>query len=415
MIGMYDTIVVGGGPSGAAAAVASARQGCKTLLIEKTESLGGMGTNGLVNTWAPFSDGNQILYRGIAEEVFDRIKERMPHVPKEATDWVPISAEDLKAVYDDIITQSGAELWFNTILCGAEMNGNTIEAITVFDGTKFVRLCAKQYIDCTGNALLAYFAGAPCVKGDDLQAATLCFAIANVNERYYHSGMLHSCYKDSVIHKIKESGKYPLVDNMHFVDHKIGSGTVGFNTGHLWDTDDEKPWEITKSMIRGRKLADQTYRALKEFFPEAFGESYLVSTAPVLGIRESRRIVGEYVLTVEDYAARRTFYDDIGRNCYYLDIHPGKHKKALKGVSVHYEKGESHGIPYRCLLAKNTENLIVAGRAVSCDRYVFGSIRVMPTCLVTGEAAGSAVAEAVCSHQSLREININHLQNRIGR
>ena len=413
MVGMYDTIVVGGGPSGVAAAVASARQGCRTLLIEKTESLGGMGTNGMVNTWAPFSDGNRILYRGIAEEIFDKVKKRMPHIPPEATDWVPISGEDLKAVCDEIVTQSGAELWFNVILCGAEKRGDLIEAIVVFDGTKFVKLSAKNYIDCTGNALLAYFAGSPCVKGDDLQAATLCFAIANVNEKYYHSAMLHTCRKDSVIHKIKESGRYPLVDDTHFVDHKIGSGTVGFNTGHLWDTDDERPEDITKSMIQGRKIADETHRALKEFFPEAFGESYLVSTAPVLGIRESRRIVGEYVLTLDDYVARRTFEDDIGRNCYYLDVHPGKDKDALKTVNVHYEKGESHGIPYRCLLARNVENLIVAGRAVSCDRYVFGSIRVMPVCMVTGSSAGFAAAEAARGNVSLRNIDIKNLQKHI--
>lgn len=410
---MYDTIVIGGGPSGVAAAVASARQGCKTLLIEKTESLGGMGTNGLVNTWAPFSDGVKILYKGIAEEVFNKVKERMPHILKDAVDWVPISAEDLKIVYDDIVTQSGAEVLFNVILCGADMSGHEIESITVFDGTKFVKLRAKNYIDCTGNALLAYFAGAPCTKSKDLQAATLCFAIANVNEKYYRSAMLHTCCKDSLIHKIKESGKYPMVDNTHFVDHKIGKGTVGFNAGHLWDTDDEKPEDITKSMIMGRKIAYETYCALKEFFPEAFGDSYLVSTAPVLGIRESRRIIGEYVLTVDDYVSRRTFYDDIGRNCYYLDVHPDKSGKVLKGVNVHYAKGESHGIPYRSLLAQNVTNLIVAGRAISCDRYVFGSIRVMPVCLVTGAAAGAAAAEAAHTDMPLREINTDNLKNRI--
>lgn len=410
----FDTIVIGGGPSGAAAAAAAARRGSKTLLIEKTLSLGGMGTNGMVNTWAPFSDGISILYKGIAEEVFTGVKARMPHVPSAAVDWVPISAEDLKCVYDSLVLKSGVHMLFNVTLCGADMNGGEIEAITVFDGTSFKKLHATHYIDCTGNALLAHYAGAPCQKGDDnggLQAATLCFAIANVDERYYHTTMLHTCYKDSIIFKIKESGKYPLVDAGHFIDHKIGPGTVGFNAGHLWDTDDEHPEEITKSMLKGREIANETYRALKEFFPEAFGNSYLVSTAPVLGIRESRRIVGEYVLTAEDYTARRKFDDDIAENCYYLDVHPGKNKNVTKIENAAYAPGESHGIPYRSLLPRKVGNLIVAGRAISCDKYVFGSIRVMPTCLVTGEAAGAACALAQLYGVPLRGIDINTLQS----
>lgn len=178
---------------------------------------------------------------------------------------------------------------------------------------------------------------------------------------------------------------------------RIKPQTIGFNAGHIWNVDNTVPESVSAALLQGRKMAFAYCSALREYYPEAFGDCYVAGTAPMMGIRETRRIVGDYVLTKQDYIDRRTFPDEICRNCYYLDIHmsPGEFKET-KHEELYYEKGESHGIPYRCLTPKGIKNVLVAGRCISTDRSVQGSTRVMPVCLAMGEAAGRAAAMA-CS------------------
>ena len=141
-------------------------------------------------------------------------------------------------------------------------------------------------------------------------------------------------------------------------------------------------------MIQGRKVALEYLRMLKDYQPQVYGNAVLVKTASLLGIRESRRIEGDYVFTVQDWIDRRSFDDEIGRNAYFIDVHKNGHQPK------HYGKGESHGIPYRCLTPKGIKNLLTAGRCISTDEEAIGSLRVMPPALVTGEAAGLAAALA---------------------
>lgn len=163
-------------------------------------------------------------------------------------------------------------------------------------------------------------------------------------------------------------------------------------------------------MIAGRKLAYDFRTALAKHAPETFSSSLLVKTAELPGIRESRRICGDYILTWRDYAERRTFEDEIGRNCYCIDIHGSSPEVEKIQAQCRYKKGESHGIPYRSLVPEKLDNLLVAGRCISVDRIVHGSTRIMPTCLVTGEAAGSAAALAVHSGQNAHNINVVELR-----
>ena len=161
---------------------------------------------------------------------------------------------------------------------------------------------------------------------------------------------------------------------------------------------------------------------LAEFYPKAFGNAFLTATGGLMGIRETRRIVGDYTLTVEDYLARRSFTDEICRNCYYIDIHhafadrqrsPEKLAQ-LDEQTIHYEEGESHGVPYRCLTPKGIRNVVVAGRSVSCDRTVQGSVRVMPVCLAMGEAAGMAAAHAArTADVDVHSVDTNRLRQRL--
>lgn len=409
----FDVIVVGGGPAGCAAAIGAAREGSKTLLIESTGCLGGMGTSGLVPAWCPFSDQEKIIYRGIAEKVFEATKRGMPHVNDNALDWVAIDPELLKRIYDDMVTEAGAAILFNTVLSTVDVNENgEVSAIIVTNKSGLTAYKSKVYVDCTGDADLASWAGAEFVKGDegtgDLQAATHCFILGNVDEYGYRNGPPDL---RGVAGQIIESGKYPLVIDLHTCNHLIGPNTVGFNAGHLWEVDNTDPICVSDALIKGRKIAAQLRDGMAEFHPKAFANSFLVTTGALMGIRETRRVIGDYILTAEDYLQRRSFDDEICRNCYYIDVHLSPKKKAsmtkeeidvLKNYKS-YGPGESHGIPYRCLTPKDLKNVLVAGRSISCERTVLGSVRVMPVCLATGEAAG--VAAGMTSKEQVANVH----------
>lgn len=406
----YEVIVTGGGPSGCAAAIASAREGARTLLIEATGSLGGMGTSGLVTIWAPFSDkqGN-LVYRGIAEELLEGTKPAVPHVPRDRLDWVVFNPEQLKRLYDELVTTAGAEILFNTMIASVEGDGKGgVETIIASNKSGLSAFRAAVYVDCTGDGDVAAWAGARFEKGDgqsgEMQPASLCFLMTNVDEYAYLNGpRLHASNKGCRIYDILKSGKYPEIADPHCCNELIGPRMAMFNAGHLWDVDGTDPKSVSKGLIEGRKIAAAYQKALAEFVPEAFGNAVALPTAPSLGIRETRRIVGDYVLNVDDYNARRTFPDEIARNNYWIDIHTSKAeiKKSHSGHDhvqdrfEHYGPGESHGIPYRCLTPEGIRNVLVAGRCISCDRPVQGSIRTMPVCVVTGQAAGTAAAMSV--------------------
>lgn len=424
----YDVIVAGGGPAGCTAAAAAARDGARTLLIETSGALGGSGTTALVPAWCPFSDKEKIVYRGLAEFVFNRSKECTPHVAPGALDWVPIDAEGLKRIYDDLVTSHGATIRFHTQLCHVEADADG-RVTRLFTASKagIQAYSARVYIDCTGDADLVAWTGHPFHKGDQegkrLMPATHCFQIANVNEAAFKArGMLHPGNKNSPIYAIVESGKYPRIPDLHICADLVGPGTVGFNAGHVFDVDNTDPASTSRALVEGRRLAADYHAALSEFFPEAFRNSYLVATGAQIGIRETRRIVGCYNLTLDDYLARRSFEDEICRNSYFIDIHWAKEDaaKTPEGVkkwaesNFHYERGESHGIPYRCLVPRDLRNVLVAGRSISCEQIVQGSVRVMPVCLSMGEAAGLAAARAVATAaDDVRTLDATDLRARL--
>ena len=192
---------------------------------------------------------------------------------------------------------------------------------------------------------MATWAGASFKKGGEdgiLQSSTLCFSFANVDSYNYNltGPSLHTSNKNSPVYKAIESGKYPLIDK-HFNSNFIGPDVVQFNAGHLDNDQSKVPWATTQAMKVGRQIAGQYLEAMKDVQPKTFGSAFLVKTASLLGVRDSRRIEGDYTITVEDWKERRTFEDEIGRNCYYIDVHKPGHKESR------YKKGESQGIPYR--------------------------------------------------------------------
>jgi len=441
----WDVIVVGGGPAGSAAAAASAREGAKTLLIEQTGCLGGMGTSGLVPAWTPVTDGEKFIYSGIATRVFKECKKGIAHLKEEDIHgWLPLDPEALKRIYDDLVLGSGAKIMFHTKLASVEKDDEAhISEIIVSRKEGLLALKARVYIDCTGDGDLAVWAGAEYEKGTkgtgELQPATLCFIVSNADS-YAHLTDYASVnsvkegnwmYEGSEIFDIIASGEYPMILDTHICGNLIGPDTIGFNAGHLFNVDNTNTDSVSEAMVKGRKLAKAIQEALSKFKPKVFGNSYLAATANLVGARETRRIKGAYSLTADDYLERRSFDDEISRNSYKIDIHQTREEAAstltIDGFLNHekksetqgttylrYRNGESHGIPYRCLTPKGLNNLLIAGRCISTDRKVQGSIRVMPVCLSTGEAAGLAGAIAARDgNVNVHTIDTNLLRSRL--
>ena len=227
------------------------------------------------------------------------------------------------------------------------------------------------------------------------------------------------------MHKAIQSGRYPLIADLHTCSPRIGPRAYGFNTGHVYDVDNTDPDSVSRALVHGRKQAAQYRQAFAEFHP-AFDHAFLAATGALLGVRETRRILGDYVLTIDDYLARRSFPDEICRNAYNIDVH-GTRKEVdeLAGRSLDdiqkkierdirpLESGESYGVPYRCLTPKSLDNVLVAGRCISTDRAVNGSVRIMACCLTTGEAAGLAAAMAAAEDANVHRVSTDALRLRL--
>lgn len=408
----YEVIVAGGGPAGCAAAIAAARSGAKTLLLESNGMLGGAATAGLVNAWTPFSDGVRILYGGIAQTVFQRTKEKMYHIANDALNWVSIDPEALKAVYDSLMAEYGVHVLFQSRLTQVEMAGEgRVSCVLVSNKSGLSAYRGRVYVDATGDGDLCAWAGAPYEIGDtagSVQPATHCFMLSNVDEYGYRGSgkmTMHPRNPDSPIHKIAADPRYGIPDK-HLCSSFVGPGTMGFNAGHIWNVDSTNPESVSAGLVFGRKQAAAFRDGLAEYFPRAFANAFLAQTAPMLGIRESRRILGDYVFTLEDYLNRQSFPDEICRNNYFIDVHNTPEEVAASREGgwhsddrfEKYGPGESHGIPYRCLTPRGLRNVLTAGRCISCDHISQGSLRIMPACLTTGEAAGVAAAMAAAEN-----------------
>lgn len=441
----YDVIVVGGGPAGVTAAAAAAREGARTLLLEATAALGGMGTNGLVPAWCPFTDYTQIIYGGYAKRIFLENKAAIAHIrPDEEDGWLPLDPERLKRQLDRLVTEAGADIAFETRLCHVDMrNKNTVGSIVTADREGLKAYSARVYVDATGDGTLSAWAGAEYAlgapDGQRLMGMTLCFVLSNVDSyafqnRYDPAVTGNWMFENSPGFAIADSGEYPKGVG-GFCANLIGPGTVGFNALHIFGKNPLVQRDMSEAYMQGRELAEVYRLALKKYFPEAFANAYLAQTGTLMGVRESRRITGDYVLTKDDYRERKSFPDEIGRNCYIVDIHDDEahstqedqkaqaYYRSTPGNQVRqyqyadypfYRPGESHGIPYRCLTPKGFSNLLVAGRIISCDRMVQSSIRVMPPCFVTGEAAGLAAALAAAQAKpDVHGIDVQNLRARL--
>ena len=403
----YDVIIVGGGPAGCAAAIAAGRQGVKTLVIETGSCLGGMATSGFVSKWAPMTDKEKLIYRSIPVEIVSRYK-KAAGIEEEKWDWIPLYPEILKIVYDEMLAEAGVQVLFDSSVVDTVMEDGKIKCLIIANKKGLTPYTADAYVDCSGDADVAAQCGVKWEMGGDdghIQPASLCFVIGNVDLSKQTWPVLGSNPKDGLWAKVKEEGKYPQLFK-HFIVAKQGNGLLWANAGHINGLDSTDPEQVSAAYVKGRQLAQGYLAALKEYEPEAFKDAVIVTTAPKMGNRESRRIEGDYRFTVDDYFARRSFDDEVCRNSYWLDCH-GKSSQGIKiyAAENRYGPGDSHGIPWRCMLPVGVENLLVAGRTISMDRMALASIRVMPNCMGMGEAAGIGAAIASKKKITTREID----------
>ncbi len=411
-----DVFVAGGGPAGVAAAVAAAKQGAKVFLAERNSCLGGMGTAGMLPLFMPLTDGVHMLAGGVGEDVLRRLKKAGGTGP--GSD-VTIRAEVLKRVYDDLLLEAGVGFLFQANLIAVEAEGGKVLAAVLAGKSGLFAVKARMYLDCTGDGDLAAWAGAPFEKGDaqgNMMAGTLCSLWADIDwEAVRRGGLgtgekrLEDAFRDKVF----------TIEDRHLPGmFRVGERTGGGNIGHTFGLDSTDERSITEALLHARKSLLEYERYYKEYL-KGFEQMELVSTGSHLGARESRRIVGDYVLNLDDFKSRAVFADEIGRYNYAVDIHAAKpdvasyQQYAKDFRSLRYGKGESYGVPYRSLVPQKLSNVLVAGRCISTDRYMQSSIRVMPGCFITGQAIGVAAAIAASGGGDARAVAVAELQRRL--
>ncbi len=409
-----DVFIAGGGPSGLAAGITAARHGASVFIAEAHSCFGGMGTAGLVPWFCHLKDSVNFLADGIGREVHDSMKAEM------GSTWM-IDPEVLKRIYDRMVKNSGADFSFYTKLVDVVKEGQFIKYAICSAKSGVFAVKAKLFIDCTGDGDLSAMAGAEYKKGDEngtMMPVTLCSQWCNIDPSIQDSDNVDWAKRvdqHGPLQKAIDDGVFSQPDlhlpGMVFPGHGIG----GANIGHVFDVDGTDERSITRGLIDGRKLALE-YEAYYKNYIKGFKDIHLVATASLLGVRETRRIMGDYILDLNDFKKRACFEDEIGRFSYPVDIHPPKaDKESFKKFeeefhSLRYAHGESYGIPYRSLTVKGFDNLFVAGRCVSTDRYMQSSIRVMPGCFITGQAVGLASALASKGKGVTREVNVKELQ-----
>lgn len=419
----FDLVVAGGGPAGCASAISAARLGLKVLLVEATGSLGGMGASGQVCAFNPMADGEKMLVGGIGREIVETLYERGFMCPgihpdswrKDYMSWSSFQMEGLKLILDEMVINAGVKVRFFSKVIDAQVDQGNVEGVIIHNIEGYAYIKAARFIDATGDAVLSALCGVKYreagVDTPYIMPATLTALFAGVD---WEQPSLQSQTPECVdlIEKEYDLGNFDQCDR-HFVGlWKNGEDTGYLNGGHIFGLKATDIESLTDGMIKGRKLLQQ-YSAFLRKYSKNCQNLELVSSAPLMGVRESRRIVGEYELTIDDYLARRQFPDQIGVFSNFIDVHPydcskEEYERFLndKENRINLSKGECFGIPYGILIPKGFKNLWTAGRCVSCDVLVQGSIRVMPACFLMGQAAGTAAALSINSDTAATDVNI---------
>jgi hypothetical protein len=435
----YDVLVVGGGNAGCAAALAAARTGADVLLVERYGFLGGTATASMVGPWMTFHAGDDRIVGGIAQEIVDRLIALggSPGHLHDASDYVPtitpFDPEIHKALLFDLMRESGVRLllhaWFlDAVLDTTRVAGGRFATV---GGERTVR--AKRTIDATADAYVAAAAGVPTQQGDSrgrVQPASLMFRLSHVDrdalaaylrrrpEQMRSSLKTHERTPDALT---AVAGLYELWEGARqrgevTVPRELVSffaspydDEVTVNMTRVVNIDPLDPDDLTRAEVESRGQVMELLAFFRAHVP-GFANARIAATATQIGIRESRRIVGEYTLTAEDVLQARTFPDAVARSAYPIDIHnPAGTGTATQRLAP----GAAYEIPYRCLVPLFADDLLVAGRCISTTHEALASTRLTPTVMTLGQAAGTAAAMSVAMGTSPRDIVTDRLRERL--
>jgi hypothetical protein len=422
-----DVLVVGGGPAGLSAALAAAREGADTMLVERYGCFGGNITQAMVGSIAWYRHEKTVDAGGIGVEFERRAKEMGASLPDPEGMGELLDADMFKFVADTLVQEAGIVPVLHCSAVDVIMEGHTIKGIITESKSGRQAILAKRVIDATGDADIAYRAGAPYHKApkEELLAVTVGFGCSGVDvERFLkyveenptrlgdwaketagkEDALVGTLITEPFI-KAREAGEIPadvpLLAVVGFWDGLTEAGeATSMDMAHVFGIDPTDVWDLSEAEIKGRQRALWAVNALKKYTP-GFENAKLRTFGSSLGTRESRRIIGAYTMTESDVMNEGRFEDSIGIFPEFLDAFP---------VAIIPTTGRYFQVPYGIMLPKKVENLLVAGRCVAADKKAFAATRQMMCCTVTGQGAGVAAALSVKQGVECRAVNVGEVQ-----